>query len=115
MSSSIASIFASQRRIGDTFHYTTEVAFDLYALPLDTLEQRRVELSENILWRRIEIGVNEYRIKNAREPTRLRIAPNDWHLLCTSTQNEKRFSEIIVGAIAVLVDSCVKEGTPTLE
>lgn len=115
MSSSTASIFASQRRIGDTFHYTTEVAFDLYALPLEDLEQRRDELNENILWRRIEIGVNEYRIKNACEPTRLIISPNDWHILYTSTQNEKRFSEIVVGAIAVLLDNGAKDGTPTLE
>jgi hypothetical protein len=115
MSSSITSIFASQKRIGDIIQYTTEIAFDLYALPLDILEQRRDELNENILWKRIENGVREYRLKNACEPTRLRISPTDWQIICMSTQNEKRFSEIIVGAISVQVDPVQKDGTPVLE
>jgi len=115
MSSSIASIFANQKRIGDMIQYTTEIAFDLYALPLEALVQRRDELNENILWKRLENGVREYRLRNACEPTRLRISPTDWHILCISTQNEKRFSEIIVGAISVQVDPVQKDGTFVLE
>lgn len=115
MSNSITSIFGSQKRIGDMIQYTTEVAFDLYALPLEALEQRRDTLNENILWKRMGNGVNDYRLKNACEPTRLRISPNDWNLLCISTQKEERLNEIIVGAIAVLVDPSQKDGTPVLE
>lgn len=71
--------------------------------------------SSGNLWRHLEVEANQFREKHHRQPIRLKISRNDFQKLMDEDAEREKISNIVVGAIAVLVDESVFDGMPIFE